>query len=174
MRNIISIVGVAIMAFAFTGCGGTVGPKMTNSSGDYFIISYGNNQYAFAGYDNNSRVSVPGVYGHNASIKTKSLKSQLIEVSKYTKKLGYNYFVLTNVNISNLNGFPINNYKDLSRYITLSERKSNFTTNGRARSSDSLIIGNGAGASLNLRFMPVSSKVANSGAISVWKVSDFI
>lgn len=172
-KIILGLVTISAM-FAFSGCGGSVGPKITTASGDeYYIKNKGNGEYLFYSIYTKSNVRNKGESVHNASVKKNNLKFQLTAASKYTKKLGYKYFAVTNINISNLNGFPISNYNDLSRYITLAERKSNFATNGTARDSETLI-SNGSLPTMSLRFAPISDSVANSGAISVWKVSDFV
>jgi len=173
MRNIILIVSMMVMVFAFSGCG-KIGPKFTTESGiEYYINNEGNGEYAYFSTNDTNDVFAKGGNVHNETVKRKNLKLQLTAAAKYTKKLGYKYFAVTNVNISNLSGFPINNYNDLARYITLAERKENFATNGSARDMDGLI-NNGRVPEMYLRFMPISNSVANSGAISVWKVSDFV
>ncbi len=163
---------MAIM-FIFSGCG-KIGPKITTASGEeYYINKKDNGEYMFFAIGDLARVRDKGSSVHSATVKRKNLKIQLTAAAQYTKKLGYKYFAVTNVNISNLNGFPINNYNDLARYITLSERKSGFATNGTARDSKGLI-SNGTYPEMFVRFMPISDSVANSGAISAWKVSDFV
>ncbi len=174
MKNIILTVSLIAVMFGILGCG-SIGPKITTASGEaYYMTKQSGGDYAFSAPATDlTDVQKEGEKVHNASVKRKTLKFQLTAAAKYTKKLGYKYFVVTNVNISNLNGFPINNYRELSRYITLAERKARFATNGTARDSNALI-GNGTYPDMRLRFMPVSNAVANSGAISVWKVSEFL
>ncbi len=174
MKNIILSVGLLITVFSLSGCG-KIGPKFQAESGEeYYISKQGDGEYGFSAPATDlTNVREKGTRVHSEKVKRKNLKNQLIAAAKYTKSLGYNYFAVTNINISNLNGFPINNYNDLARYITLSERKSNFATNGTARDYRGLI-GNGTYPEMLLMFAPISNKLATSGAISAWKVSDFV
>lgn len=176
MKNIILSIGLIIAIFSLSGCGGNLGPKITTNDGsEYYISNKGNNMYVVwaVGKASSFSMRMHPEQTSRINVKKKVLKMQLESAAKHTKKLGYNYFALTNVNVSNLHGFPINNYNDLIRYITLKERKEHYATDGSARDSEALVIGQRSNE-IHLGFTPISNSVANSGAISVWKVSDFI
>jgi hypothetical protein len=89
-----------------------------------------------------------------------------------TRKLGYNYFVLTNVEVNGFSGFPINNFNDFMRYITLEDRKHTFDTLGEGVPDYRGLV-NTHGETY-LRFKPVSKSVYDSGRFAVWKISDFL
>jgi len=94
------------------------------------------------------------------------LKTQLNAAAKQTKKMGYNYFVVTNSNVNNLNGFPLNNYKNLGKFLTLKKRKPSFATNAHGSKPSSLV----AAGAIYLRFKPVPSSMLKNGLVSVWSV----
>ncbi len=93
-----------------------------------------------------------------------ALKRELRIAAKITKKKGYSYFVILNKNVSNVNGFPINRFKELYRYISLHKRNNDYYTSGRLKKDGLIQV-----ASFHLKFKPVTSKVLDT-YISVWSV----
>ena len=122
-----------------------------------------------------SRILSESQYGSPESIakKRKVFYAYLKAAAQGTKDMGYNYFVLTNPEVNGFSGFPINNYEQLMRYITLVDRKPHFSTVGERTSTTYRDLIQGSGY-VDLRFVPVSKKVYDSGIYAVWKVSDFI
>jgi len=59
-----------------------------------------------------------------------SLKDELHIVSKTYLDMNVSTFVLTGAGVNNLEGFPINTYKDLNKYVELHNSDNKFTTNG--------------------------------------------
>jgi len=94
------------------------------------------------------------------------LYTQLNVAAKETKKMGYNYFVIVNSNVNNLNGFPLNNAKNLYRFLSLQSRKPSFSTDGQERKPSSIISSGG----MRILFKPVPSSMLKNGLISVWSV----
>lgn len=172
MKKFTLMMAVIVALLGFTGCGST-GPKLTTPSGETYYIPKDGDNFKVFGLKSNVATKEKAKTLKNYYSKEEALKAQLTVAARYAKTKGYNYFVLTNSNVSNLNGFPINKYSDLVRYLTLSERKSSFSTDGNADIYDGIIIG-GNYTEMYVRFRPISNEIANSGAISVWKVSDFI
>jgi hypothetical protein len=99
----------------------------------------------------------------------KALKLNLKIASIETKRKGFNYFVMTNPVLNNLEGFPINSYKELLRYITLHKRKKSFSTAGgnQGRGKWKLV----DGGHVQLAFKPVGDEYKNS-FISVWSADE--
>ncbi len=94
------------------------------------------------------------------------LYTQLNVAAKETKKMGYSYFVIVNSNVNNLNGFPLNNAKNLYKFISLQSRKPSFSTDGQERKPSSIINSGG----MRIYFKPVPSSMLKNGLISVWSV----
>ncbi|CAA6823880.1 MAG: Unknown protein [uncultured Sulfurovum sp.] len=94
-----------------------------------------------------------------------ALKLNLKIAAIETQRKGYKYFVLTNAGLNNLEGFPINRYKELMRYITLYKRKKSFSTGGSNQGRGKWkLIDHGH---VHIGFKPVEDKFKNS-FISVW------
>lgn len=165
MRKNILMIVMAISGIAlFGGCASTTGIKGVSKLGTGYTLGKEDGAYMVFPddvYENSIRT-----YSKETDYK-KVLYTQLNIAAKETKRMGYNYFVITNSNVSNLNGFPINRASELLRFITLKARKPSFATNGSGRKPTNLICSGG----LNIRFKPVSSEMLNNGLISVWSVS---
>lgn len=173
-KSILVIVTISTI-FLMNGCGvgKVVDPKiqtkskkdfhisqMNGSDGDYMVS--GGNTRVLSGYDVKSK---------EAAEKKRVVFKDIFEAAAiFTKKQGYSHFVITNPGYSNIVGFPINNFNEFIRYITLEDRKTTFDTIGPYQ-ENSLIR---RGGHVEFYFMPVGSKVVNSGLVSTWKVSDFI
>ena len=94
-----------------------------------------------------------------------ALKRQLRIIAKTLKKSGYKYFVLTNRDMNNVNGFPINRANDLHRYLTLKKKNPAYYTSGRLP-KNSARPGNG----YRFKYQPMNSKATNS-YMTLWSVS---
>ena len=160
-----------IAVFILFGCGKPI-PSFKNSTGVKYSL--------YPESKNNYRIQYPSMKEYSQALKRNNRNIVQAKTDLYkglfniaaleTRKKGFNYFVLTNSNFSNLNGFPISDFKTFMKYITLKFRKDNFSTSEVGHDGDSLML-NGV---ISMKFMPVSNKIANSGLVSVWKVSDFI
>jgi len=95
---------------------------------------------------------------------------QLNVAAKETQKMGFKYFVITNTNVNNLSGFPINNVNELVRFASLRSRKPSFATDGEARGDSNLISYGGTA----IRFKPVPASMLENGLISVWSVDEVL
>ena len=96
-----------------------------------------------------------------------TIKDALHIVSKEVLDMNRSYFVLTSSGTNNLEGFPINSYKDLDRYINLHNTNPKFTTNGYNYGiGKTKTIRSGRGR-IRLFVMPVGDEYKNS-FISVW------
>jgi len=94
-----------------------------------------------------------------------ALKLNLKIAAIETQRKGYKYFVVTNAGLNNLEGFPINRYEELLRYITLYKRKKTFATGGSNQGRGRWkLIDHGE---VHIGFKPVDDKYKNS-FISVW------
>ena len=160
MKKIISLTSIAVLLLA--GC--TKLASVSNYAGIEYRLYYDFN--APNAYDirflNRDMTSYKNYIGLKKALKV-NLKIAAVE----TKKKGFNYFVLTNDGVNNLNGFPINTYSELLRYVTLKQRKSSFATNGTNQSRGKwplLTL-----STVNIGFKPVEDKYKNS-YISVWSV----
>lgn len=156
MRKMIFIALVATI-----GLSAGVHSKGVASNGEKYTI-WTEDGGAYGIIVKNSRMKISG------SVKDWEvvLKKQLNIAAKETKKMGYSYFVVTNSNVNNLNGFPLNNVKNLLKFITLEKRKPSFATDGSGRKPSNLI----SSTAMNLRFKPVPSTMLKNGLISVWSV----
>ncbi len=144
MKKTILILMSLVALFIFSGC---AKPEMKTKDGvEYNLWPKENNSF-------------------KVSSQKLSLKQQLNIAAKETKLKGYPYFVLLNAGVNNLNGFPINNYKELVKYISLKKRKPSFQTNGQNQRRGSVPLIHGT--SIRVLFKPVGKKVKNS-YISVW------
>ena len=187
MKNIYIILSIFISSFIFSGCSGTMGDVVVPTSTEkhtglkYEILKHGDGDYVIfpniladkAGYVKYSRIN-SGFKRKNAEaakIKREVFYGLLNGIAQGTRKMGYNYFVLTNIEVNGFAGFPINNFNDFMRYITLEDRIKTFDTIGEGSMNYRSIVN--AQGDVVLRFMPVSAKVYNSGVYAVWKVSDF-
>ncbi len=159
-KIILSLMALAI-SILISGCSNVIA-KGIEPSGKTYTLWEKDGIYSIAA--DTRRVHESSEY---IDEENKVLKSQLNIAAKETKKMGYNYFVLVNDNVNNLNGFPLNNYKNLSRFITLKKRKPSFATDGQDRGEDNLI----STGAMRIRFKPVSATMLNNGLISVWSVS---
>jgi len=95
----------------------------------------------------------------------KALKTALRITAKEVQKDGYKYFVLLNRDVSNVNGFPINRVNELSRYISLRKRNSDYYTSGRIKTSGIIMYG-----SLSIKYKPMTSKQFKNSFLTVWSV----
>jgi len=104
-----------------------------------------------------------------SSLGRLNLKEQLNVAALETKKRGFNYFVLLNAGVNNLNGFPINRYSELRRYISLQSRFPSFQTNGKNQKRGNTPLRFGKDR-VRVLFKPVGNEYKNS-YISVWSVA---
>lgn len=160
MRKIIlSLMAVAGLVM-FNGCAKP--DKKTYDEVEFNIWPAENNSFKISGSGNKNRVYSKDYKSYNTPIKR-----QLRLAAEETKKRGYSYFVLLNAGVNNINGFPINSYKELVRYVTLRARKDSFQVSGRNQDrGDTPIIDV---SSVRVWFKPVGAEYKNS-YISVWSV----
>lgn len=162
----VSIVGI------FSGCARTTGIEGITQTGSKYHLAKEDNSYVvfmddeqYEDIRNYSKESDSTVADYK-----RVLFAQLNAAAKETKKMGYEYFVVTNLNINNLGGFPINNANELVRYISLKARKPSFATNGSGKNPNNLI----ATGTMYLRFKPVPASMLENGLISIWSVEDVL
>ncbi len=124
MKKIIGLVAI-IAVMILNGCGGKSPNVVTEGGIDYEVKTFSNGDI---------EVYIKDDYKINLK-DTKSyekiLKLTLKKAAEVTRKKGYSKFIVINAGINNLNGSPLNNYKNLKKYITLNVRKNTFETDGR-------------------------------------------
>lgn len=153
---------MAVLAVVgFSGCASTTGIKGISASGTEYRLGKEDNSYMVI-IDDRRLKSTATVTDYK-----RVLYSQLNVAAKETKRMGHNYFVVTNSNVNNLNGFPLNRASELHRFITLKTRKPSFATNGAGRKPTSLI----STQAMYLRFQPVPASMLENGLVSVWSVN---
>ena len=156
---------LTILALSITLNAGVAYKGFTDNKEKYTVWDKGG-YYSVAMYSGANRLK------SEAPLATykKVMYMQLRIAAQMTKRKGYNYFVITNSNISNLNGFPINKASEVVRFISLQKRKPSFATNGRGRKPTSIINRGG----LRLLFKPVPSTMLKNGLISIWSVKQVL
>jgi len=164
MKKYILMIMALVAMVAFSGCASTTGINGVSKLGNKYTLGKEDNSYMVVMRSSSEKriKSVATVIDYK-----RVLYSQLNVAAKETKKMGYNYFVVTNSNVNNLNGFPLNRASDLSRFISLKARKPSFATNGAGRKPTSLI----STQSMYLRFQPVPASMLENGLVSVWSVN---
>jgi hypothetical protein len=164
MKKYILMIMAFVAMVAFSGCASTTGINGVSKLGNKYTLGKEDNSYMVVMRSpSEDRIRTTS---SEADYK-RVLYSQLNVAAKESKRMGYNYFVVTNSNINNLNGFPLNRANDLSRFISLKARKPSFATNGAGRKPTSLINTGG----MNLRFQPVPDSMVKNGLVSVWSVN---
>ena len=172
--------GIAMLAFTGCGAGKVAQPSIKTKQGqDFKIMKSSEGDYTVW-----ANVLVDGMGDYKQLRKGYSVKTpeagarkrmvytaQLEAAARSTKAMGYSHFVLTNSDLNNLAGFPINNLDDFLRYVTLEDRKPNFDTINKGNDGRALVI---SSYETFVRFKPVGAEVVNSGLYSVWSVSDFV
>lgn len=172
------LVAILISGLLFLGgCAGVgkiVEPDIHTATGKKFGIAKHSEGYytVFAHHSKDAKVLSGFDYqSPEAAERKKKVFRDIFEAAaRFTKKQGYSHFVVVNPEYSNLNGFPISDFKQFIRYATLEDRKKGFDTISPYQ-QNSLINRYGE---VQLRFIPVGSKIVNSGLVSTWKVSDFL
>jgi hypothetical protein len=159
MIKIYSFLFLALPLLLSTGCA-KITPKLTHDGVDYRI---------YYDFDADDAYNIRFVNRDLTSYRDvgieKALKLNLKIASIETQKKGYKYFVLTNNGINNLQGFPINTYTELIRYITLKKRKESFATSGGNQGRGKWrLVDHGK---VHIGFKPVKDEYKNS-FISVW------
>jgi hypothetical protein len=189
MRNYILKFGLILVSIVlFNGCLGGMGNVVIpntiqkNTGLDYEVLKSSDNDYMISPYILGDKTKYRKYTSLKAGYDRKSAEAARTKKEVYTalfkaaaestRKLGYNYFVLTNVEVNGFSGFPINNFNDFMRYITLEDRKHTFDTLGEGVPNYRGLV-NTLGDTY-LRFMPVSKSVYDSGRFAVWKTSDFL
>ena len=114
MKNLLKILVVASIMFLVSGCGALIQVQTPKPLKNEILVGdEGKREYSFA---NRAEVAKD----------KKGLDSQLAETlytaAVYGKQKGFQYFAITKKNVSNLNGFPINNYGNLLKYCELKGR----------------------------------------------------
>jgi|GEM_PF-2358031 hypothetical protein len=170
-KMILMTVVTLCIAGLLSGCVSTTGIEGVTKTGSKYHLGKEDDSYMVfmddKQYDdirNYSKVSDSTVADYR-----RVLYAQLNAAAKETKKMGFDYFVMTNSNINNLSGFPINNANELVRYITLNTRKKSFATNGVAKKNGLITIG-----TMQLKFKPVPASMLENGLVSVWSVEDVL
>ena len=147
-----------ISSTIFTGCFNKIVNLKANVNGtdiDYYLSDNGDGTYF--------------LYGS----RQLNLNRSLYAAAKKTLELNKTHFVLLNAGVNNLNGFPINNVKDMNRYINLnSSTKGKFKTSGRnmGLGKRPLRTNSANREIMEMWFKPVDSNVINS-FISTWDAS---
>jgi len=159
MTKLYSFLVLALFLLLNTGCA-KITPKLTHDGVDYRIY------YDFEADDAyNIRFMNRDLISYRKVGVEEALKLNLKIASIETQKKGYKYFILTNNGINNLQGFPINSYGELMRYITLKKRKKSFATSGGNQGRGKWrLIDHGR---VHIGFKPVGDEYKNS-FISVW------
>ena len=114
MKNLLKILVVASIMFLMSGCGALIQvqtPKPLKN--EISVGDEGKGEYSFT----NRAEVVKGKKGLDSQ-----LAETLYTAAVYGKQNGFSYFAITKKNISNLNGFPINNYENLLKYCDLKGR----------------------------------------------------
>jgi len=183
MKKILMLSAILMGAVLFSGCAGVsvidiaVPKKVDSKTGlEYEIYKAPEGDYtveAKIGGDFRSIKSGKEKSLENAQSKKRVLYALFRAAARGTKDMGYNYFVVTNPEINGFGGFPINNFDQLMRYVTLADRKPSFDTLTSMSSATYRDLIGDMGY-VTLRFVPVSKKVYDSGVYAVWKVSDFL
>ena len=108
MKNIIiTLIMLATMVMAENG---------TDKDGQSYTLT----KSSFGGYWLIHKTKYNKVTSRTSIAQDKeALKRELRLAATITKKKGYSYFVVLNRTINNTNGFPINRFKDLSKYLSL-------------------------------------------------------
>jgi len=169
MRKMTVALSMAL-AFLVSGCGLTYGPKKDSVviGGSTFVLyDEGDGNYVVSQRDNFKDRIYAGDKKSYDRVMGKTFKA----LDYFARKHGWSHFVLLNNGVNNLNGFPIDNYRDLKRYVTLHARKKTFQTNGAnfGRGTRRLIWDTGTVAPY---FRPVKmNKDLRNSYISVWSVS---
>lgn len=183
MKKILMLSVIVMGAMLFSGCAGiqkivVAVPKKvdTKTNMEYSIYKNPEGDYSV-------QPKIGGEYQdiksgqekslENAQSKRKVFYALFRAAARGTKDMGYNYFIVTNPEISGFGGFPIHNFNQLMKYVTLADRKPSFDTVTGMTSATYMDLINSAG-DVSLRFVPVPKKVYDSGVYAVWKVSDFI
>ena len=120
---------------------------------------------------NPNEISIHG-YSHDKNGNKIQLKDLLNLGAKKVKSLNKNYFVLIGSGTSNLNGFPINTYSELKRYINLHKNNKKFSTTGSNLGLGKNQLRTTLG-SIELHILAVGDEYKNS-FISVWDVEKTI
>lgn len=114
MKNLLKISVIASIMFLVSGCGALIQVQTPKPLKNEILVGdEGKGEYSFT---------------NRAEIEKdkRGLDSQLAETlytaAVYGKQNGFSYFAITKKNISNLNGFPINNYENLLKYCNLKGR----------------------------------------------------
>ena len=156
-KTVLAIAALGLMVL-FSGCAKPV------ARGDLGTVKYEISEYeegSYSVYFSKSSFKLDGT----AEAFGKHVKFALRVAALETKKMGYNYFVIDNVNINNLQGFPLNTTDELVRYTTKAIRKDSFSHTDIGRSKRGYFWNSG----VRLVFKPVKDAMADS-IISVWSV----
>jgi hypothetical protein len=189
MRKYIFNSGLILVAsLMFSGCSVGMGEVVIpntiqkNTGLDYEVLKTSDNDYMISPYILGDKTKYRKYTSLKAGYDRKSAEAARTKKEVYTalfkaaaeatRKLGYNYFVLTNVEVNGFSGFPINNFNDFMRYITLEDRKHTFDTLGEGVPDYRGLVN--THGDTYLRFKPVPKSVYDSGRFAVWKTSDFI
>jgi hypothetical protein len=146
----LKIIFVGAMVLMFLGCGAKVEFGKLDSGKEYSLS-----------------VESDSIIVVGSTTKDKlTLKEGLNIASRKVLDLNQTSFILTGSGVSNLNGFPINTYEDLLRFVKLSETNEKFVTTGGNMGVGRYPIMNSFG-NLDIRVLPVGDEYKNS-FITIW------
>ena len=115
MKNLLKISVVASIMFLMSGCGALIQVQTPKPLKNEILVGdEGKGEYSFTNRADIERKTKKGL--------DSQLAETLYTVAVYGKQKGFQYFAITKKNISNLNGFPINDYENLLKYCELKGR----------------------------------------------------
>lgn len=162
MRKYLSTLFIGLSAMLFVGCGG--GPAVQLGGEKVKVVEEGKGEYRLDLFSDKGKISKDG----GIEAYDNALKYAIRLVALDTKNKGFNYFVITNPNVNNLAGFPLNNISDMSKYLSKSRRVKSFSYTDVSSYKRGHIIGSNW---FRIKYRPVSDSLKNS-IISVWSVED--
>ena len=114
MKNLLKISVVVSIMFLMSGCGALIQVQTPKPLKNEILVGdEGKGEYSLT---NRAEVE-KGKKGLDTQ-----LAETLYTAAVYGKQKGFQYFAITKKNVSNLNGFPINDYENLLKYCDLKGR----------------------------------------------------
>ena len=150
MKNILILLIISLSTFLFSGCFSNIN-FVKYKNGDNIAVS--------------TKKDNPEIYIYQ-QVGKRPLKDYLQIAAKAVLAQGKPYFALNSAGVSNFNGFPINNYKELLRYSNLHEKNKMFTTTGSNMGIGNRPLRNRSGG-FELVVIPLGAEYKDS-FISVW------
>ncbi len=115
MKNLLKISFIASIMFLMSGCGALIQVQTPKPLKNEILVGdEGSGEFSFSNRADIERKTKKGL--------DSQLAETLYTAAVYGKQNGFQYFAITKRNISNLNGFPINDYENLLKYCELKGR----------------------------------------------------